>query len=101
MTGHTLTISAHRTAPEGCDITALCSCGEYVLADEVAVTLDRLAELMHAHIMEAEATRSVDPVVNPRSVLPPEFYGDEPSPIEHTGPVLVDWPGDDLGHGLG
>ncbi len=89
MTGHTLTIRGTDFGSTGCDLVAECSCGEYVVQNEVAVTLDRLAELMHAHIVESESSRTVDPVVNPRSVLPPEFYGDEPSPVEHTGPFPV------------
>lgn len=86
MTGHTLHISAAFGKVE-----AECSCGTLVLDGEFAVTLDRLADLQHEHINTAERMRAVDPVVNPRSVLPPEFYGDEPSPVEHTGPMPTDY----------
>ncbi len=99
MTGHRLTVTA--VCVSSPLIEATCSCGTLVLDGEFAISLDRLAELMHEHIVAAESSRQVDPVVNPRSVLPPEFYGDEPSPVEHTGPVvypITDGNGRIIGH---
>lgn len=88
MTAHSLTVSSVMGARDS-RLEGVCSCGVEVLLDEWTITLDRLAELQHEHINTAERERQVDPVVNPRSVLPPEFYGDEPSPVEHTGPFPV------------
>jgi len=73
MGGHTLTIHAIE-GPDGGDLEAPCSCGVLVMSREHVITLDRLAELMDAHVAAAEAAT----VADPRTVLPAEFY-DEPT----------------------
>lgn len=71
---------------DGGVLLADCSCGYGLTPSRLhTATLDQLAQLADEHMQDAESSRTVDPVVNPRSVLPPEFYGDAPNQVEFYG----------------
>lgn len=54
MKSHRLTVTAVCTHGTAAELEAECSCGEYVVQNETAVTLDRISELMDMHVQIAD-----------------------------------------------